>query len=248
MELMKGAEPFSFENESDIGVLVLQGFTGTTSSVIYLGECLAKAGFNVEGPRLSGHGTKWQDLNNVKYEDWIGDVEKALEKLKKRASKIFVSGLSMGGTLSLYLAETHPEIKGVIPINNAILFHDPRISLLPILKYFISSTPAIGSDIKDPSQKEIAYDRTPTRGAAEMAELVNITRKNLSKVTQPILIFKSKEDHVVPFDNAEYTLKHVSSKDKKLIYLENSYHVATMDFDKDLICEETIKFINSHSD
>ena len=246
MELMKGSEPFSFEKDSDVGVLVLQGFTGTTSSVIYLGECLAKAGFNVEGPRLTGHGTKWQDLNNVKYTDWINDVENALEKLKKRSKKIFVAGLSMGGTLSLYLAEKHPDIMGVILINHAILFHDPRVPILPILKYFISSTPAICSDIKDPSKKEIAYYRTPTGGALEMVKLVNIARKNLQKVTQPVLVFKSKEDHVVPFDNAEYTMKHVSSRDKNLIYLENSYHVATMDYDKDLICEESIKFVKLH--
>ncbi len=246
MKLMKGGEPFSFENDSNVGVLVLQGFTGTTSSVIYEGKCLAKAGFNIEGPRLSGHGTQWQDLNNVKYTEWIENVEKGLDKLKKRSSKIFVSGLSMGGTLSLYLAEKHPEIKGIILVNNAILFHDPRIPLLPLLKYFIKSTPAIGSDIKDPSKKEIAYERTPTAGAAEMAKFVNITRENLSKVNQPALIFKSKGDHVVPLDNAEYTMNHISSKDKKLIWLENSYHVATMDYDKDLICEESIKFIKNH--
>ncbi len=243
MELMKGGEPFSFKNDSDIGVLVLQGFTGTTSSVIYLGKCLAKAGFNVEGPRLSGHGTQWQDLNKVKYTDWVKDVEIALDRLKKRSNKIFVSGLSMGGTLSLYLAETHPEIKGIILINNAILFHDPRIPLLPLLKYFIKSTPGIGSDIKDPSKKEIAYEKTSTTGAYEMAKFVALTRKGLSKVNQPSLIFKSKGDHVVPMDNAEYTMNHISSKEKKLIWLENSYHVATMDYDKDLICEETIKFI-----
>ncbi len=246
MELMYGAEPFSFENDSDVGVLVIHGFTGTTSSVRYWGECLAKADFNVEGPRLSGHGTKWQDLNKVKYEDWIDDVENGLKKLKKRSEKIFVAGLSMGGTLSLYLAEIHSDISGILLVNHAIDLHDPRLPFLGILKYFIKSTPAIGSDIKDSSQKEIAYDRTPTSGAHEMVKLLEITKKNLSKVEQPVLIFKSREDHVVPLDNAEFTLKHIGSFDKKIIWLENSYHVATMDFDEDLICRESIKFINRH--
>ncbi|MEA3313629.1 MAG: esterase, partial [Caldisericota bacterium] len=60
MELLKGAEPFSFKSDSDVGVLILQGFTGTTGSVIYPAKYLAdKAGFNVEGPRLAGHGTRW---------------------------------------------------------------------------------------------------------------------------------------------------------------------------------------------
>jgi carboxylesterase len=245
MELMKGGEPFSFSADSKVGVVVIQGFTGTTSSVYYLGKCLADKGYNVEGPRLTGHGTKWQDLNNVKYTDWINDVEKALERIKKRAEHIYVAGLSMGGTLALYLAEHHQDIKGVILINHAILLHDPRLPFLGVLKYFIKSTPAIGSDIKDPSQKEIAYERTPTAGAHEMVKLLSIVRKDLSKVTAPTLIFKSKEDHVVPLDNAEYTLEQISSKNKKIIWLENSYHVATMDFDKDLICEKSAEFIES---
>ncbi len=243
MELMKGAGPFSFTGDSPIGVLVIQGFTGTTSSVYYLGKCLAEKGYNVEGPRLSGHGTKWQDLNKVKYTDWIRDVEDAMEKLKKRSKRVYVAGLSMGGTLALYIAEHHPEVSGVILVNHAILLHDPRLPLLGILKYFIKSTPAIGSDIKDPTQKEIAYDRTPTAGAHEMVKLLSIVRKDLSKVTAPTLIFKSREDHVVPIDNAEYTLERIYSKRKELIWLENSYHVATMDFDKNLICDKTAEFI-----
>ncbi len=246
MGLMKGAEPFSFESESKVGVVVIQGFTGTTSSVRYWGRCLSDAGFNVEGPRLSGHGTKWQDLNEVKYTDWINDVEKALERLKRRAEKIFVAGLSMGGTLALYLAENHPDLKGVLLVNHAIDLHDPRIPFLGILKYFIKSTPAIGSDIKDPNQKEIAYDRTPVSGAYEMVKLLKIVKRDLAKVAQPLLIFKSEEDHVVPLDNAEITLKGVSSEDKRIVWLKNSYHVATMDFDKDLICAESIEFINGH--
>ncbi len=247
MELLKGAEPFSFKSDSDVGVLVLQDFTGTTSSVIYLGKCLAnKAGFNVEGPRLTGHGTRWEDLNKVRYADWINDVEEGLAVLKQRAQKIFVSGLSMGGTLALYLAENHPDILGVILVNHVVLLHDPRLPLIPLIKYFIKSTPAIGSDIKDPSQKELAYDRTPTGGAGEMAKLLKITRNNLNKVTQPVLIFKSKEDHVVPLDNPKYTVDRISSKDKEIVWLENSYHVATMDFDKDLICDKAIEAIKRY--
>ncbi len=246
MELMKGAEPFSFRNESDVGVLVIQGFTGTTSSVFYWGKCLADYGFNVEGPRLSGHGTKWQDLNKVKYTDWIKDVEDGLDKLKERSKSIFVAGLSMGGTLALYLAETHQEIKGILLVNHAIDLHDPRLPLLGILKYFIKYTPAIGSDIKDPAMKEIAYDRTPVSGAHEMVKLLNLVKRNLKKVSQPVLIFKSENDHVVPIDNAQFTADRISSSDKEIVWLKNSYHVATMDFDKDFICKKSREFIEKH--
>ena len=161
MNLADYAKPFSYETNSKIGVLVIHGFTSTTSSVLYLGEQLRDAGFNVELPSLSGHGTTWQDLNRVKYQDWINDVEEALNKLKKRASKIFVAGLSMGGPLALYLAQNHPELLGIILINHALfLKRDWRLPLLPIMRFIIPyDKDPVGGDIKDPKSKEMVYDK-----------------------------------------------------------------------------------------
>ncbi len=246
MEIMKGAESFSHEGRLNAGVVVLQGFTGTTGSVIYLARFLADNGLHIECPRLSGHGTKWEDLNKVSYTDWIKDVENAYSTLRKRVDNIFVEGLSMGGALALYLEESHSEILGGILINHIILLEGFSVRLLPILKLFIKSVPAISSDIKDPSEHELAYDRTPTGGAHEMVKLLKLVRDNLNKVEQPNLIFKSREDHVVPLSNVEYTLKYLPSKEKEIIWLENSYHVATMDYDKDIICEKSLGFIKKH--
>ncbi len=246
MEIWKGAESFSYRGKGKVGVLVFQGITGTTNSVIYLAKFLAEKGFNVECPRLTGHGTQWEELNKVSYKEWISDVEKAYTDLKKDSEKIFVSGLSMGGALALYLEEQHSEIAGGILINHAIIFKDPRLAFVPILKYFIKSMPAIGSDIKDPNTKELAYDKTPVAGVHEMLKLTKIVCANLKKVNQPQLIFKSKEDHVVPLENVQYTMDNITSKEKTVYWLNNSYHVATMDYDKDFINEKTLEFINAH--
>jgi len=246
IDLKEAGKSFSSVGNGEVGVLVLQGFTGTVGSIIYLAKFLAKEGFDVEAPRLSGHGTTWEDLNKVRYTDWINDIETAYNKLKERSKNIFVAGLSMGGALTLYMLENHPEIKGGVLINHVVMLKDPRVKLLPILSLFVKSIPAIGSDIKDPQVKEPAYDRTPTKGAYEMTKLLNVVDKNLSKVKQPVLILKSKEDHVVPLENVQYTLDRISSEDKKVVYLENSYHVATMDYDKDLINELTLEFIKNH--
>lgn len=166
-------------------------------------------------------------------------MEEAYEKLRNRTKEVFVSGLSMGDALTLYMLE-NKEVKSGILINHIILFNDPRAFLLPVLKYFVKSTAGVASDIKDPTKKELAYDRAPTGGAYEMVKLLKHIREKLRKVSQPLLIFKSKEDHVIPLENVDYTLRNVSSKEKELIYLENSYHVATMDYDKDLICEKPL--------
>jgi carboxylesterase len=244
MEYMKGSEPFSFSSNSDKGILVIHGFTGTTSSLISLAEAFAKAGYNVECPRLTGHGTNWQDLEHTGYESWIKDVEKSLAKLKERSKNIYAAGLSMGGALALYLAEKYPDIMKIIAINNALIFKDIRMNFLSLLKYIIRTVPGIGSDIKDSTKKEICYDLVPSKAVIEMLKLLKIVKKDLGKIKQPVLIFKSSVDHVVPQISADYTYKNISSIDKQFIRLENSYHVATMDYDTELICRKSLEFIS----
>ncbi|MCK5051070.1 MAG: alpha/beta fold hydrolase [Candidatus Cloacimonetes bacterium] len=246
MDLAKYNQPFSHTSKSEVGVLIIHGITSTTSSMKFLSEQFANAGYNVELPSLTGHGTKWQDMNSVKYTDWVKDLEKALTKLKERCSKVFLCGLSLGGGLALYLAGIHPEIVGTILINHTSKFTHPKFWFIPLIKKIIPSTPALASDIKDPNSKEIAYDRTPTNGIYEMLKMLKKVKKMLPNITQPILIFKSLEDHVIPKISATFTMKKLGSKDKELIWLENSYHVAPMDYDKELIAKKSIEFIKNH--
>ena len=247
MDLSKYHQPYANITDSKIGVLVIHGLTSTTSSMLGLAQKFAEAGFNVELPKLSGHGTKWQDLNKVSYLDWINDLEIGLEKLKKRAEKIFVCGLSLGGGLSLYLAGKHPELSGLILINNACVFTSPAFWFIPILKRITPSTKAVGSDINEPNEKEIAYDRTPTAAVHEMLKMLKIMRSMLKDIKQPAIIFKSKQDHVIPIKSAIYTYNNLGGDDIELVWLEKSYHVAPMDYDKELISQKSIEFIRNHS-
>ncbi len=243
MDLEKFNQPYSHKGNEDIGVLLIHGFTSTTSGMMYLAQQFSEVGFHVELPSLPGHGTTWQNLNKICYEEWIEELQKSLKILQSRASKIYVCGLSLGGALALRIAQLHPEISGIILINHACKFTHPKFWFAPIIRFLIPSVPAVASDIKDPEEKEIAYLRTPTNAVHQMLCLMKIVRKNLSQTKQPVLIFKSKEDHVIPRVSAIYTLKKIGSSQKELIWLENSYHVAPLDFDKELIAKKSIEFI-----
>jgi len=244
MDLSKYNQPFSHITKNDVGVLVIHGLTSTTSSMEYLAKQFADTNYNVELPSLSGHGTKWQDMNSIKYTDWVNDLEKSLKTLQNRCSKIFLCGLSLGGGLALYLTGKHPEIVGTILINHASKFTSPMLWFTPLLKIFVKSVPGVASDIKDPNSKEIAYDRTPTNGVNEMLKMLKEVKKMQPGITQPILIFKSREDHVVPKVSATFTMQKLGSKDKELIWLDNSYHVAPLDNDKELITKKSREFID----
>ncbi|MGD6843600.1 alpha/beta hydrolase [Bacillus infantis] len=240
--VLNGAEPFYFEG-GRTGILVSHGFTGSTQSMRPLGEAYAKAGYTVCGPRLKGHGTHYEEMEQTQYSDWIASIEEGFQWLKERCDDIFVTGLSMGGTLTLYMAEKHPEIKAIIPINAAVEISDMEGAAgLQDVRFL----DAIGSDIKKADVKELAYEKTPVKSIGEIVQLMELVKGGLADIQCPALIFVSSEDHVVPPDNSRLILDHISSKDKKLITMENSYHVATLDNDQQLIIDETLAFIKKY--
>ncbi|MGD6876398.1 alpha/beta hydrolase [Bacillus infantis] len=240
--VLNGAESFYFEG-GRTGILVSHGFTGSAQSMRPLGEAYAKAGYTVCGPRLKGHGTHYEEMEQTQYSDWIASIEEGFQWLKERCDDIFVTGLSMGGTLTLYMAEKHPEIKAIIPINAAVEISDMKGAAgLQDVRFL----DAIGSDIKKADVKELAYEKTPVKSIGEIVQLMELVKGGLADIECPALIFVSSEDHVVPPDNSRLILDRISSKDKKLITMENSYHVATLDNDQQLIIDETLAFIKKY--
>jgi len=246
MNLKDIVKPISYNNKSDTTVLCIHGYSGTNLSMLPLIEGMNKAGFNVEAPVLRGHGTVWQDCENVKFADWLEDVEKAYKNAKERSKYVFIAGLSMGGTLACYLAGKYPEIKGIVLINHAIFVNDPRLFLLPVIKYFIRSGKGVVGDIKKPGISEPGYEILSTKATHEFIKLVDFVKKNLFKVKLPLLIFKSKDDHIIKVKSVDYTLKHISAENPELVWLENSYHVAPLDNDADLILKKSVEFIKKN--
>lgn len=249
VEVLSGAEPFRFDNSEGARVLVLHGFTGTTQSMRYLGEELHRRfGFSVLGPRLKGHGTSPDDMATTGYADWVASAEEALQDLATGGSRVFVAGLSMGGTLSLNLAARYPDIvAGIIPINGCGGRLAPEMGALTFDRTAPERIPGIGSDIKAPGVTELAYSEVPVRCIREASTLMGSTGNLMPSITCPVQIIQSREDHIVPPENATLISQGVASRDVRVLWLDDSYHVATLDNDKDLIVERTGRFIDEIS-
>ncbi|MCA0969518.1 alpha/beta fold hydrolase [Halobacillus litoralis] len=237
---MTGAEELKYAG-NEIGILVCHGFTGTTQSIRPLVEAYAREGYTVMAPRLKGHGTGVEDLETTTYEDWINSTKDAMDWLLGRCDAVFVVGLSMGGTLMLEAATEFERVIGGVLINTAMDI--PTLAHIDPEQRFIDS---IGSDIKK-GAAELTYDRTPTTSVIELRKLMERVRSKLSSVHCPLLLFVSEEDHVVPPHNSEMIFQSVFSERKELVHLENSYHVATLDYDQDLIIERSLEFFQRYT-
>lgn len=242
--MLVGAEPFAHEGSDDIGVLLCHGFTSTPQSMRGWAEHLAEAGHSVRCPLLPGHGTRWQELNRTTWRDWYGAVEQALDELRDRCRSVFVFGLSMGGTLTLRLAEQHPDIAGIVLVNPSVMTLRKEAKLLPVLSRVVPSMAAIAGDIAKPEAVELAYSRLPLRGMASLQQLWGVVRADLGSVRQPLLLLHSAVDHVVEPENSAIVLNEVGSQDVTEVVLDDSYHVATLDHDAPRIFSDSVEFVH----
>jgi esterase/lipase len=248
--VMPGAEPFAFPGgdgpDGRTGVLLVHGFTGTPMSMRPWGEHLAGEGFAVRCPLLPGHGTRWQDCNLSTEDQWVAAVSGAFEELAAECDRVFVAGLSMGGTLSIRLAEIRDDVAGLILVNPSLLTErlDARL-LLPVIARLTGSWAAIGGDIKKPGVTELAYPKLPTRAFVTLGRLWKATRADLGRIRTPVLVFRSTEDHIVEPASTKLLLEGVSSTDTAEVLLEDSYHVATLDNDAPRIFADSVDWIRA---
>ena len=242
-ELLPGAEPWSAEG-GRAGALCIHGFTGNPSSMRGVAQALAAAGFAIELPRLPGHGTHVDDMQTTAWADWSGEVEVAYQRLAARCDKVIVTGLSMGGTLTLWTALRHPEVVGIACINPATKAQAAEV--VDLVRGMVDEgqdeLPGIGSDIADPQVVESAYTSTPLRPLLSLIEdgLAPLEGR-YGEITCPLLLLNSPEDHVLEPANADFLAESYGGAVERII-LDRSYHVATLDYDKDRVMDSIVAF------
>ena len=245
MPVLPGAEPMSVSG-GPVGVVLSHGFTGTPQSMRPWAQSLADAGLTVSLPLLPGHGTTWQEMNKTRFPDWYATVEQAFDELRGRCETVFAMGLSMGGTLVLRLAEERGEqVAGLVVVNASLATERKDAALLPLLSRVLPSLAGIASDIKKPGATELAYDRVPLKAANSLQQAWPLVRRDLPRITCPVLVYRSATDHVVdPVSGRELLQGCVAAQEH---VLHNSYHVATLDHDAPEIFAGSLDFVRAHT-
>ena len=242
-ELLPGADPFSSDG-GPAGVLVLHGLTGTPQSVRGWAEALASAGFTVRLPLLPGHGTSVDDLERTGWADWVTAAKAEYRELSAACEHVVLAGLSMGGSLACRLAADHPaDVRGLVAVNP---FIDPpaesfRATLREILDADIARAPGIAGDVADPDAHEKGYDELPVAPLLSLCEgLVDLQRR-LPAIVCPVLVMTSRVDHVVPPVSSDVLAERVRGPVER-VTLERSYHVATLDHDRQEVERRSVEF------
>lgn len=243
------AAGFRVRGTNGDAVLLIHGFTSGPRSMRPWADAVLEAGYSVSLPVLPGHGTRWEDLAATGHAAWTAAVEDEFEALAGTHRRVFVAGLSMGGTLALHLG-IRRDPAGIVLVNPALSMVDRTAPLAGVLKRFVASVPAIANDIARPGQDEGAYRRTPVAAVHELRRLIAATRRRLDEVRAPVLAYRSLTDHIVSergLDALRRTLvgMHPSGLPRlQLRFLERSFHVATLDYDADALFAGSVDFFN----
>ena len=224
----------------------MHGFTGSPASVRGIAERCIAEGYDVEMPRLPGHATTIDDMMNTGWADWLAATEDAWQRLADRVERVFVVGLSMGGTLALAAALAHRETAGLVCINPATQPQPAEVieALDDMLADGVTVLEGDGSDIADPEAKDLAYDDTPIGPLRSLLVdgLAPLTDR-FGELQMPLRLLTSRQDHVVLPADSEHLVATYGGPVSHT-WLERSFHVATRDYDRALIESACAAFIS----
>jgi len=244
--VLPGAEPYRHDG-NEVGVLVCHGYTGSPQSMRPWAEHLAEQGYTVRLPRLPGHGTRWQDLNRTRWQDWYAAVDREWAELAQTCSSVFAVGLSMGGLLATRIAQQHQDdanpCRGIVIVNPIFAHDDPKLRILPYLRHLVPALPGVGGDIAKPGVTELAYSKNPLQAMHSQTQLWRIVVDDLPQLRVPVLLMRSAIDNVIPRISGDTFLAEVGSADVTEVVLPESRHVATLDYDAPMIFEQSVQFI-----
>lgn len=258
---------FEFKHtNSQRAVLLLHGMTGSPFEMKQYGKNLYKAGFDVFCPCLPGHGEDLWNVKNTKWQDWFNFAEEKYIKLKQSYPEIYLGGICMGAVLALGVAEKNKDVSGIIAISTTLFLDGwtiPWYSFLfplglhTILRFYYSFPESEPYGIKNEivrrkigallKENTVALNYIPMTCVYELLEMSKHVRKNINSIKQPVLIMHSNRDDLTSLKSADFVYKHISSEVKEYIIFKNSYHLITMDNDKDSAAQKSVEFLNNIS-
>jgi len=252
MGVLPGAGTFYFEG-SDVGCLLIHGFTGTPQNIRPLGDFLARRGLTVLCPRLAGHGSTVDEFEQTGPQDWIGTVNAAFDQLRQTCSSVFAIGISMGGTLAMHLGATRgAELAGVGSINGPFgrlpdfeaVVDNPEVPER-VPAPWVSNARLLSMDL---GVAGITYVEIPKACLRRALGFFVDAEAELDQVRVPTILFHSRDDLIVPPITGERVLERLTaSPDKHLVELVDSAHEATLDFDLERIGLEWLSFVRQHT-
>ncbi|NQZ98591.1 MAG: alpha/beta fold hydrolase [Myxococcales bacterium] len=238
-------DPFDLAPDSRDAALCLHGLTATPYEVRPVGEQLAEHRIRAFGPAAPGHNTSVEDLVATPHTAWLDAARQNCEVLRNRHDRVFAVGMSMGALVSLALA-AEGLVDAVVSIGAPLRLGAAVRRLVPGLKHvWKGPKKKNGSDIRDPvaRARHPGYPIMPLAAVHELIRLQVHVEAKLERLAAPILVAHGTHDKTANPADAREIFERVASQEKQLLMLDNSGHVATVDFDGPVVARAGAEFL-----
>lgn len=255
-------------------VLLLHGLYGTPQQLQYIGRKLSVAGgYTIEIPNIRGYSVFDDPVpqDTTTWEHWLEQVEGHLNHLRREHDQVSVAGLCIGADLALMLASRRSaDIHALCTYSAPLRYDGWNVTQWRWLKYLGYYTPVrhfmslaekspyglkderirswVDSQMKKRGTSAIGSSRSPLKGVFETERLMKSVQHNLHKIHAPTLIIHAIEDDLASPKNADKIEQGIASHTVRKVFLENSYHIITMDFEKERVAQESLRFIAQQSE
>ena len=250
--ILRGAQSIDLQEEGSPGVLLLHGFGDTPQTLALLARRLHKSGYSLYAPLLPGHGRDVSAFKKARASDWIAAAKKAFVQMRARHDSVSIVGLSMGGALSVLIAAELDDLPALVLISPYVGM--PRVLRAAAATHWLWGRFAgevngrSPRSIHDPIEREknLAYGAITGRALHELSRVVQLARKALPNVRAPTLIIQSREDPRIAPEVAEFALKSLGAREKKLVFTEGAGHIITVDYGRERVFNEIETWLLTH--
>jgi carboxylesterase len=260
------------KTDSHRAALLIHGLSGNPLEMQYLAKRLAKDGFATYTPHLEGYGFVGRSdaFATGTWLEWRAQVSECFDELARKHREVCVAGLCVGAVLALDLAAERPGQVAALSLLATTLAYDgwslPWYQFLAPLAYYTplrhcySYRERHPYGVKNDSlrkwiAREMSEKTTSIAGASSLPmtavyqarKLIRHVKRAMPSVTAPALVIHAREDDVASVRSAEFVLENIGSDDVDFVLLHDSYHMVTLDNEKDLVASETIRFFRNRT-
>jgi carboxylesterase len=258
---------FRLDGTTGKGVLLIHGLTGVPAEMKLVARHLHRNGYSIYAPLLAGHGVDKEALVRSRWQDWLDGVVADAEIFGKEVDALYVAGICVGGKLGMMAARQLPDLIKATAIYSPCFRYDgwnapwywrlvsvalPIVSRLPWLKDSSSSeTESLG--VKDErlrnfmkgAETEGVIDQFPVRSLLEMRRLGEAMKRDLRRMTTPVLILHATEDDLSGPNNARLIASRIGAP-HELRWIEDSYHMIHVDRQNRKVADLTAAFFEKN--
>jgi len=245
-------------------IVLFHGLCSSPLEFNFLANYLKENGYRVDSPTFAGYAFGG---NSTEWWSWVDEAASYVQSLQKSESiPVSVGGISLGSTLALAVASKLHNIHGVLALSTTLNYNGWAVpwyrSFIPfgmllglgdLFKYRERDPFGIkNQQIRAYIKKVLASEEVSSVGGSFMTlrhmyqgnKLCSYVKHNLHKVTSSILTVHAIDDEIANTSNVDVVMNLSSSMHKRRVYLGNSYHMITVDNERETVASEVLAFLD----